>query len=100
MITKKIAGQIALLSIIVSLFSMGVASAQSGCVTSSNGAQFCPISSSYFYNQVSQGVQQNAVSAVGGISNFTSLLVPAMFVLLILVLAYIIFIKLIQPFLK
>lgn len=100
MITKKIAGRIALLSIIVSLFGMGLASAQSGCVTGSNGAQFCPISSSYFYNQVNSGVQQNAVSAIGTISNLTTLLPSVLFVLLIAAIIYILAVRLLLPFFK
>ena len=101
MITKKMAGQVALLSLVISLFGMGIASAQSvGCVYGSNGEQFCPISSSNFFNGVNAGVQQNTVSALGGLSNLSTLFVTALFVLLILVFVYIIAVKLILPFLK
>lgn len=100
MITKKIAGRIALLSLVISLFGIGVASAQSNCVYGSSGQVFCPISSSGFFNGVNQGVQTNSISAIGGLSNFSSLLVPALFLLLILGIAIYIFTKLIVPLLK
>lgn len=106
MITKKMAGRIALSSMIVSLFGMGIVSASNaGCVSPSgvylqNGQSvFCPISSSSFFNGVSAGVQQNAVSALGGLSNLSTLFVTALFVLLILAIVYFIAIKLILPFL-
>ena len=101
MITKKMAGRIALSSMIVSLFGMGLASAQSvGCVYGTSGQVFCPLSSSSFFNGVNTGVQNNAVSALGGLSNLSSLFVTALFVLLILAIVYFIAIKLILPFLE
>ncbi len=107
MITKKMAGRVALLSIIVSLFGMGLVSATSvnalganGCVQGSNGEQFCALSSSGYFNGVAQGVQNNAVSAIGGLSNLSTLFVTALFVLLILAFVYIIAIRLILPFFK
>jgi hypothetical protein len=100
MITKKMARRLAPLSLIVSLFGMGLASAQSSCIYGSSGEQFCPISSSGFFNGVSAGVQNNAVSALGGLSNLSTLFVTALFVLLILAFVYIIAIKLILPFFK
>ena len=100
MTTKKTAGRVALLSLVVSLFGMGLVSAQSNCVYGSSGQVFCPISSSPFYNAVNNGVQNNAVSALGGLSNLSTLLVTALFVLLIIALVYIIAVKLILPFFK
>ena len=100
MTTKKMAGYVTLLSSVISLFGMGIASAQSACIYGSNGQQFCPISSSTFYNGVNAGVQSNAISALGGLSNLSTLFVTALFVLLIIALVYIIAVRLILPFLK
>ncbi|MEM3264554.1 MAG: hypothetical protein QXH07_01195 [Thermoplasmata archaeon] len=99
MVTKKMAGHIALFSIVIGIFGsalLGLAAADSGSST----YNYMPLDESTLFQQVSGGVQNSSLISLGGLSDAISIFVASLPYIIMIVLAYLFAVKILLPFLN